>query len=403
MTDVEKRLREVGEILRRGEAFSLAPSKRARRRIRVHRVGVVLSVVVLLGGLSAAGLSTAGVFDRSPTQTVDQPELEIDGPDVIEGPLDPDCGLRFGFVPTYLPPGFAARPQPGSGGERGVPLAQQTGSSYGHFAGEGFINVLGVPAFAQTNRSSIEVLGRKATLGDIHEGYSVEFRYRGCSYVLAGYGIERDELRRFALGLEPREDRTPDRSQPPEAFALWPEDTPAEAESGCRDEWRRRPYDVMERFALEVLGWEAVDAPFSEAGQNGFRFLVERTDQGSADGDAASIEVFLREVTGSCWSVTSVSRPPDDKPKPGAIGISIRGRSVEIGFDPLGADSAIVEIGHGRYKSSSERAFREGRATFLLTYEPDEPGHFLILYKDEAGEIFSASGGPLPAGDFATG
>ena len=61
------------------------------------------------------------------------------------------------------------------------------------------------------------------------------------------------------------------------------------------------------------------------------------------------------------------------------------------------------EIGHGSYVSTSDPEPPDGRITALLSYPLDGTGHFLLLFKDADGIVFSAAGGPLPAGDFVAG
>ena len=109
------------------------------------------------------------------------------------------CGLPFGFRPTYLPPGFEAEAKRGnSDGELDVPRP-----GIAHYPGSrGSIDIEpGPPGFAQSFRRRITVLGRPAFVGDIHEGYSVNFSHESCDYELRAYGISRPELRRFAEGL----------------------------------------------------------------------------------------------------------------------------------------------------------------------------------------------------------
>ncbi len=57
--------------------------------------------------------------------------------------------------------------------------------------------------FVQTHRRPIEVLGSDATIGWIHEGFSVEFTYRGTLYGLYAFGLPSSDLRAFAEGLAP--------------------------------------------------------------------------------------------------------------------------------------------------------------------------------------------------------
>lgn len=192
--------------------------------------------------------------------------------------------------------------------------------------------------------------------------------------------------------------------------ALWPEDTATEAEAACTEaasdpaaSFRDDPLPLAHAFAVDVLGWEQPGPVIVRKAGDGERTIEvrrEEGDQGRRAGGAA-VQVYVREVAPDCWSVVSVSRLPDKRPT--GVGISVRGRDVEVGFDDLGAESVAFEIGHGFYGLTSEPAGRDGRVTMRLTYPPNDTGHFLLLFKDEDGRVFSASGGPLPAGDFAAG
>lgn len=110
--------------------------------------------------------------------------------------------------------------------------------------------------------------------------------------------------------------------------------------------------------------------------------------------------VTLVEVTKDCWSVWSVG-PAGDEPN-GFESITVRGRDVEVAFDAIGADSVSFEMGHGFQTIGYDSEPADGRITALLRYEPDQTGHFLLLFKDENGDVFSATGLPLPAGDFTS-
>ncbi len=139
-------------------------------------------------------------------QNITSSPLE-DGP-----PRASECGRPFPFTPSWLPHRFFPHLFFGSGGMGSSPLPHP--EAEGHFQerapGEGGS---GIPAFIdvdttgglwrQSHRRLIEVLGNRATLGWIHEGYSVEFDHEGCGYSLNAYGISQGALRRFAEGLGP--------------------------------------------------------------------------------------------------------------------------------------------------------------------------------------------------------
>ena len=117
------------------------------------------------------------------------------------------CAKRVPFEPTYLPKSFSRKPRCGSGGERGTPPKQQITGAILHYSGTGHIDVIrGDYQYAQSHKRRIQVLGSTGVLGDIHEGYSVRFTFRGKRYTLAAYTgpLPRSELRKFAEGLRPR-------------------------------------------------------------------------------------------------------------------------------------------------------------------------------------------------------
>jgi hypothetical protein len=73
-------------------------------------------------------------------------------------------------------------------------------------AAGGFIEVVAEePTFLQTRVSRHRILGRRGTVGRIHEGFSAEFSQRVCDYTFLAYGMARSELVDFATGLKPRD------------------------------------------------------------------------------------------------------------------------------------------------------------------------------------------------------
>jgi len=125
-------------------------------------------------------------------------------------PTEDPCLRPPEFRATFVPKDWHGRLLPGAGGAPGT----NPPGLVGHYGGKGlagtragarrgFIDVYVQPPFAQSNKTRIRVLGSRGTLGDIHEGYSVEFSYRGCDYALLAYGIEREEFATVARGLEP--------------------------------------------------------------------------------------------------------------------------------------------------------------------------------------------------------
>lgn len=188
--------------------------------------------------------------------------------------------------------------------------------------------------------------------------------------------------------------------------AIWPEDTAREANDVCNEaqaieSWRADAVRTAEEFGRQVLGWDPAAVVRHEEGRRVDVELRRSSVDDGAEADGPAVMIYMTEVFDDCWSVGSVSRLPDRQPT--GVSISIRGRDVEIGFDDLGADRIYFEMGHGFHTSSADGEVPDGRITWVLKYKPDQTGHFLFLFKDEDGEVFSATGGPLPAGDFAAG
>lgn len=200
------------------------------------------------------------------------------------------------------------------------------------------------------------------------------------------------------------DDRDPDGAD--QFGALWPEDTAQEAQEGCGDPaspTRTFRYDAMStalEFGNAVLGWKNATGIVEELGHGGQSIELRRSqDDDGPKGPA--VLVTLTEVANDCWSVFSVARSSDEQST--GLSISVRGQDVEIGFDALGADSIYFEIGHGNYTNTSNPEPPDGRITALLRYPRGDTGHYLLVFKDAKGNVFSAAGGPLPAGDFSAG
>lgn len=322
------------------------------------------------------------------------------------------CGPSVDFRPTYLPEGWIEDLQVGSASEvewRGL---------LGHYGNEqlpgttskadgGFADLMtGESPYALTGGERIRVLDGPARFGAIHEGFAVEFTQHECDYVLLGFGIEGDELRRFSEGLrlpgtyvEPSPG--PNSEIESDGFALWPEDTTSEAARACADagrdpgSLRRGPMETAISFHTQVLGWSGtVISRDFDGPDRTIEIRRDRDDQGRhAQGPA--VRVLLRKTEPLCWSVVAVSNPAN---QPRRFEITVGGRSVEVDFDHLGADSVSYEVGHGMHTMTGSPVRTEGRIDIHLTYEPDEPGHFLLLFRDTEGVVFSAEGFPLPPG-----
>jgi hypothetical protein len=392
VNDFERRLKRLGEDAERELPGEMRPRPESLTRIRLRRrllAGSVAlcSAAVVAGGVVVAG---AGGTDRRTLPPAHERVEQRPAPDHAD-----ECALPF--AATYVPPGFRARPKEAPGGG----TASRPGV-VAHFAGRPgrVIDVfVGERAFVPTERIRIEVLGRHAVLGAVHEGYSVDFRTERCDYQLVGYGVTREELRDFAEGLVA--------VTPPAGTyfgAVWPEDTVREARRGCAGDGRGEPITVATDFASEELRWDDVlweveerkrgDATVTLRPQ-GERLTDPRTDPG--------VRVWMENVLPGCWSVVSVS--PLAQRRLDSLSVGVNGREANIVFERYGATTASVEFGYGTHRTLTHWHRESGEEITRLHVNgvSRSTGHFLVLLRDEDGDPFAAIGRPMPPGDFAAG
>jgi hypothetical protein len=126
--------------------------------------------------------------------------------DALKEPRTNNCLDKIPFKPGALPPGWKRLPRCGSP-ERtgGVVKGHGDTEAIGFFqAREGFVYVVrGEWAFAQTGTKRIKVLGKPALIGDIHEGFSVRFKFEDQEWTLVAYigPLPRKQLEDFATSL----------------------------------------------------------------------------------------------------------------------------------------------------------------------------------------------------------
>ena len=82
--------------------------------------------------------------------------------------------------------------------------------------------------------------------------------------------------------------------------------------------------------------------------------------------------------------------------------VGIRGAAARVGVNLEGFASAEVEVGYGE-GAEKISATEAGDVTLAVPAERATPGHLLIVYFDESGQVASVFGTALPAGDFAAG
>lgn len=184
-------------------------------------------------------------------------------------------------------------------------------------------------------------------------------------------------------------------SRPIEAFAIWPADTEDRSRSFCQRQASHTsdPSSAALGFASAVLQWPSALAEPRENGTIEVRREVAVEE--------AAVLISTSEVRPGCWFVTGVSRLADRRPT--GVGVSVGGRRFSMSFDPLGADEVQGHIRYGNMGTNLR--WVEGETIFegQLGTRPRTSGHFLILFLDENGEVFSAAGSALPAGNFTAG
>ena len=117
------------------------------------------------------------------------------------------------FAPTWVPEGWSADLEPGSGGtEEQECDVWHWGRADGAMGSTVDVRLGdGAEALTPERSRTITVLGRPARIGPIHEGFMVLLD----GYALKGYGITEEDLERLAVGLHPHGPRVaPETSAP---------------------------------------------------------------------------------------------------------------------------------------------------------------------------------------------
>ena len=198
--------------------------------------------------------------------------------------------------------------------------------------------------------------------------------------------------------------KNPDRGQPEEAFAIWPEPSRRAAIEACSGGpgapgWRNFSSRTALRFAATVLGWDSAVDLGGEPSAGGLDTLVARSEAEVEKGP--HVLISLRPSAESCWSVTQVRSSPE---RLRFLSVSVRGSKVSATFPRLKAAEIDVSFAYGdrlEYAPAGQAA--SGTVEFDLGFEPKDEGSgfLLILYRDETGRVFSGASTLLPGGDFA--
>jgi len=335
------------------------------------------------------------------------PEASASPSDEGTALIEQECLTAIPFEPTLS--GLTGA-EVGSGGQVRIPLREQNPQaivSY-RFAEGAFVDVLVGPLLDLADEEIIEVLGDKARLGAIHEGYSVVFETRGCSYQLAGYGIPRGEVRRFAESLVPRGEG----NLTTDAFALWPDPTPEGAYAACFEQtpaFRRDPLDLASEFAKSVLLWPDVAVQERASSDTEMQIGISRIGYTGGPGTAASVDVIARQVAAGCWVVWSASTLRDGA----ALSVGREDGDLRITFDL--ADAApredvvrLVLEAEGARGSQNELHMSaddfERRGSISLGGDtPERPTYFAVYLYDRDSRVIGFIGNALPSGNFGDG
>lgn len=128
-------------------------------------------------------------------------------PSADPGAFQPSgCPAELPFRASYFPPGVKPQLRTGAGGGAS-PNTQVVEFHYEGPQGV-FIDMRRGGAFFPVDEPTpIGVLGETAEFGSIHNGVGLNFQTRGgrCGrYEVSAYGLDRDEVLRFAEGLRSR-------------------------------------------------------------------------------------------------------------------------------------------------------------------------------------------------------
>ena len=169
---------------------------------------------------------------------------------------------------------------------------------------------------------------------------------------------------------------------PPDSigFAVWPEDTFEEAREGClersdEEPWRLSHRETVLQYSRDVLGYPnpRTDGNDASPEQSGGVSIVY--DDRMRRDSLGTVINTRRE--GSCWFVTQV-QPREG----GSVGMiaQLPGDRILVGGDTGGRGSrAVVEVGFGT-ETRRTPAATSGQAIFKM--DSDEPGHWLLLYRN---------------------
>ncbi|HEY2802748.1 MAG TPA: hypothetical protein VGJ67_02370 [Actinomycetota bacterium] len=175
-----------------------------------------------------------------------------------------------------------------------------------------------------------------------------------------------------------------------DGYAIWPQDTYQAAVDAPAEAWRDDPNAVAAQFATTVLGWK-------DARIRTLRFGLRTANvEAIESGVEKPLDVDLRAAPSETWSVLNVMPHGEYLPS-----VTVHAARASVGLELDGdAVSADVTVGYDG-KDHTVTTHQDGTVHVDLGNKPRTSGHFLILARDAHGDVVSATGSTLPAGDFA--
>jgi len=195
------------------------------------------------------------------------------------------------------------------------------------------------------------------------------------------------------------------------SFAIWPQDTYSGAAAACSSAAKlagRRSDQILfaKQFVSQVLEWHRARIADTGAAAGTFYATVSRGPRAGVGGKVVLgiVDVVTNGPLDHLWKeggsgclMLSVLEPPPPSGR-GDIDVRVRGRAVSVHFESHGARSARVIIGYGRERELT-KTVTGSRAAFRLPSRPEWAGHLMVLLQDDSGNVFTASGIALMAGN----
>lgn len=187
--------------------------------------------------------------------------------------------------------------------------------------------------------------------------------------------------------------------------AVWPEDNPAQATSGCTEattgSFRSDPVEMASAFGREVLGWRDATATVTGSTRTSRQVELRR------DADASSrINVSVVELVDGCWAVQSAFDAPGD-PHTNVVFDSDAGPDgfvVHVRFEAPAGTSGEVEVGYGddvERRAWSGPVTMEDPVEIDMAERPDTTGHVFVFFEDDTGSVTKALAYSLPPRHFS--